>query len=149
MHNLTHQTRTIPLTGYVAAGTDGARVDLTEIDMRGFSGFRICASIGTVTATGQMAIYAKNSSTSATYGSGTVDDIGSNTGNTSNRIVIAEFYRPKERYVKPQYQRTTANVVINAIWAELFNPDDAPVEQLTTHVDDAPVFYNNPTPSET
>lgn len=146
--NLLNNAQLIRLAGAVAAGTDGAFVTtLPEIDRRGYSACAIVVQLGTVTSGGVFTLRAKNSDTAATYGAGTIDRIAqtSLTDGTSKQVAI-DINRPKRRYIRAEYQRTTANVVIEAAWAVLYNPGIAPVTQADLA---AFVTVNDPTPSTT
>lgn len=152
IRNLTPGSITTQHSGAVSAGTDGAMVGLNEIDMLGYTGLRIIFCIGTVTSTGILTTRVKASNTSGTYGSGTVDRIGSDLATDADddggKLIIHEFTELAERYVKPYYQRTTANVVINSVIVERFNPAQAPITQSQTNVAASQVLCN-PTPSTT
>lgn len=117
----------IRLAGGVAAGIDGSRQTLPEVDTAGYSGVAFVVMVGTVTSTGVITLRAKNSDTSATYGAGTIDDIGSAVGLTTNKFLILDVLEPRERYVRADYQRTVANVVIEAVFAVLYNANNSPV----------------------
>lgn len=150
MRNLTPAARTYIASGTVSAGTDGAFVTtLPEIDMRGYQACRIILQIGTVTSTGVITTRVKNSNTSGTYGAGTIDRIGANVvGGTSDRLLIHDIYKPKRRFIRPEYQRTTANVVITGVIYELYNPVEKPVTQAAADVTDSQVLAE-PEPSAT
>lgn len=157
-HNFTPASRTYAniLTGsaYVAAaGTDGAMVtDGAEIDTKGYRSVRIILLLGVIAANGVITSRVKNSATTAVYGSGTVDVIGSALSNSAdtddNKVIIHEIHNPQRRYLKHEYQRTVGNVTINGIIVELFNPVHQPVTQATADVEASQVL-NNPTPSAT
>lgn len=151
-HNLSNLVRTKRLVGAVSAGTDGARVAMPEIDMLNYpSGLRVIAILGTVTSTGVFTMKAKGSTTTATYGSGTVDDLsGATISKTdwSDKLVILEISKPVEgcRFIRPDYQRTTANVVIQAIIYEAI-ADKVPITESTS--DSATVVVSSPEKSTT
>lgn len=147
-HNtLSIQLRTQQLVGAVSAGTDGARVAMPELDMLNYpSGCRIIAILGTVTSTGVFTMKVKGSATTATYGAGTIDDLnGATISKTdwSDKCVILEVSKPVEgcRFLRPDYQRTTANVVIKAIIVERI-ADKVPVTESSS--DSATVIVVSP-----
>jgi len=147
MKQLTTQTRTYILSGTVTAGTDGSFVtSLAEIDTQGFNSVRVIVQVGTVTSTGVLNLRLKNSDTTATYGAGTIDNIQTAQGLVSDRLVLLEVYKPLRRFLRLDYQRITANVVITGIIVELFNALEEAVPQLSTHVS-ATSITNQPTPS--
>lgn len=137
------------LKGTVAAGTDVSVVtDPTEIDMLGYDSVAIIASLGAIATGGTFTMNVKNSATSASYGSGTVDNIGAaqvNSADTDdNKFIIKEVFKPTRRYLRVQYQRETGNVTINGILAILFNAKDTPA--ALTEVESL-LKLNSPTPS--
>jgi len=147
MKQLTTQTRTYILSGAVTAGVDGSFVtSLPEIDTQGFSSVRIAVLVGTVTSTGVINLRLKNSDTTATYGAGTIDNILTASGLVSDRLVLMEVYKPQRRFLRLDYQRITANVVITGIVVELYNALEEAVPQLSTQVSSS-VISNQPAPS--
>lgn len=134
--NLTPAARTYIYSAPVAAGTDGAFVtSLPEIDMRGYDSARIIVHVGTVTGSGVLTTRLKNSNTSGSFGAGTIDRVGTDiAGGTSDRLLIHDVYKPKRRYLRLDYQRTVANVVINSIIVELYNAREKPVTQAAADV---------------
>lgn len=158
MNNFTPNSRTFRniVTGsayLAAAGTDGAVVtNGGEIDMIGYQSCRIIFQVGAIATNGVISTRVKGSNTSATYGSGTVDMLGSAKANSAdtddNKCIIHEIHRPRYRYLKPEYQRTVGNVTIDAVLVELFNPVHHPVTQATADVEASQVL-NNPTASAT
>ena len=139
------------LKGTVAAGTDVSVVtDPAEIDMLGYDSVAIIASLGAIATGGTFTMNVKNSATSGSYGSGSIDNIGSaqvNSADTDdNKFIIKEVFKPQRRYLRVQYQRETGNVTINNIVAILFNAKDT--QTPLTEVE-AIAYLNSPTPSAT
>lgn len=147
--NLTPAVKTIVLSAGVAAGTDGALVGATEIDTKGYTGCRIILVIGTVAAGGLINTRLKNSDTSGSYGSGTVDSVGSDLASSADidagKAIVHEVHKPKRRYLRLFYQRTVANVSIASIIVELFGQTAQPVTQDSTIK--ANQVLNDPEPS--
>lgn len=129
MHNLGPNCKLVRLAGAVVAGTDGSRVTLTEIDTQGYDGVALVVQLGTVSSGGTTTVKAKTSDTSGSYGAGTVDDTGPGVAGVdgSNKFVVYDLSALTRRYVRFDYQRTTANVAIEAVYAVLYNPIIAPV----------------------
>lgn len=132
IRNLTPQTRRIRGGAPVAAGTSDTQT-FTEIDTQGFESCVITVVLGTITGSGTATLRAKGSNTSSTYGSGTVDlfqvpgtstvaSAAASGSGDSNKVLTLEIYRPGRRYIRPEVVRATANVVIDSIVVELFNP---------------------------
>lgn len=129
MHNLGPNCKLVRLAGAVVAGTDVARVTLTEIDTQGYDGVALVVQLGTVSSGGTTTVKAKTSDTSGSYGAGTVGDTGPGVAGVdgSNKFVVYDLSALTRRYVRFDYQRTTANVAIEAVYAVLYNPIIAPV----------------------
>lgn len=152
--------------GAVGAGTGDVQT-FTEVDMAGlYDSLVFVAMIGTVTSTGVATLTAKNSSTSGTYGSGTVDTLcdpqnanaglaagiasASLTTGASNEMLILDLYRLPKRYVQGQIQRATANVVISSVLAIAYNAKQQPTSNATTSVPTTGLtIVSNPVPSTT
>ena len=126
----------------VSAGTSDTQTG-TEVDMFGFDSVCFIAMIGTITSTGVATLTAKNSDTSSTYGSGTVDSLtdpisgsvvsASLTTGDSGKVMVLDIHRPPRRYVRAQIARATANVVITGMVAILYNSHVAPVSELAAN----------------
>lgn len=152
LRNLTPASKTFILSGPVAAGVDGAFVDLTEVDMQGFSGIRYLIHVGTIAASGVITTRVKGSNTSGSYGAGTIDrygtDLANNADTDDDKLIIHEITEARERYSRLSYQRTAGNVTINSVIVELFNPAHAPVAQAAAQVEASQVL-SGPTKSTT
>lgn len=146
--NFANDARIVRLSPAIAAGTDGSRTNLGEIDTQGFQCVAFVAQLGTVTGSGVLTLRAKASNTSGTYGSGTVDDIAATpaTAATSNTFVVLDVFEPNRRFVRADYQRTVANVAVDAIFAVLYNASDVPVAPVAGTIRTS---VANPTPSAT
>ena len=145
--NISLNQKVFHLSPDVAAGTDGSRQTLAEIDCKDFEAVVLVANLGTVTATGVITLRAKGSDTSGSYGSGTVGDLGSvatAASAGSNKAAVLEVIRPQNRYLRFDYQRTTANVVINSIVAIGLKRFEVEDSELAVRE-----FLNAPTPSLT
>ncbi|HLO97244.1 MAG TPA: hypothetical protein VK171_01505 [Fimbriimonas sp.] len=125
---------------------------MTEIDMLNYpSGCRVIAVLGTVTSGGIFTMKVKGSNTSSSYGAGTIGDLnGASVAVTdwSNKLAILEVSKPVEgcRYLQFDYQRTIANVVIQAIIIEQI-ADKVPITESTS--DSSTVIAASPEKSTT
>jgi hypothetical protein len=126
--NISSQISTSRLSAPVAAGVDGARVNLPEIDAQAFpKGFRVVITLGAVLAGGVVTVRAKGSGTSATYGAGTIGDLGTLVAtNPNNGVLIYEIHKPLHRFIRLDYQRTVANSVIESVVVEAMPDKIAP-----------------------
>lgn len=127
-HNLKLHSKLVRLSGQVAAGTDGSRVtSLAEVDTQGYSHAMVVAQLGTVSSGGVFNLWAKLSHTSGSYGAGTVGDVrNANATDWSNKFVVIDEGNLRRRYLRVDYQRTTANVTIDAIWVLLYSAAVSP-----------------------
>ncbi len=138
----------------VGAGVDGAVVLSGEIDMQGYDSLCVIASIGTIAASGVFTMFAKCSNTSGTYGSGTIDKIGTSIANDAdtddNKLFILDFHKIPRRYVKIVTQRTAGNGTELALIAIRYNAHLNPVTQSSSVGGvEASETFNNPTPRAT
>lgn len=137
----------------VAAGTTDTLAS-TEIDMQGYDSLLVIACIGAIASSGSVSIVLKNSATSATYGSGTVDNIGTAIANSAdtddNKLFLIEVNKPQRRYIKVYTTRATGNVTPLALVAIRYNAGDQPTTQSTSVGGvEASTILNSPTPSAT
>lgn len=137
----------------LSAGTDGSPIVSDEWDMAGYDSFALVTLLGAVSASGVMTQFVKASNTAGTYGSGTVDKLGSSLTNSApgdgdNKAMVIEVHRTKRRYHKATSQRTAGNVVVLAMFVIKFNARQAPVPAAGTDID-AASYMNEPTPSAT
>jgi len=142
-----------------AAGTTDTTTG-TQIDMLGYEGVMFILGVGTLTDTGVLTLTAKNSDVSNTYGAGTIDTLlhpitgltvqGVATTGDSNTLVGIDIYRPPSRYVRAQWSRATANVVVSLVIAIQYNPQTGAATQLAVAPGYAAAGYqltSNPTRS--
>jgi hypothetical protein len=126
MHNLTPATKTILLSGPVAAGQ--ALVTTPTVDTSGYKGVRFIAILGAVAAG---AICALKVQGGALSGGGDAADLeGSNTpalDTDDGKLLILDIHKPRHRYARAAVERTVADSAITAIIAELYNPNVSPV----------------------
>lgn len=112
----------------VAAGTTA--VVGSTIDTLGYEDVTIVATLGTITSTGVPTLKAQGGA--ASDGTDKADIAGSaKAGNDtqSNKLMVLEIHRPKQRYITPVLLRATANVVVQSIHVLLSNPSQIPVPQ--------------------
>lgn len=132
MRTLLHDSKLITLSAGVSAGTDGAMVtSLPEVDTEGFSSCTFIVRFGTATASSVTTLRVKNYTTTATPGSGTVNQIGSDMSLAvpNNTYAVIEVHKPQRRFLALWYQRTVANQVISYALAILHNKWDKQVEE--------------------
>lgn len=130
--NISKATKVVRVMNAVVAGTTDTQTG-TLVDTSGYEGVRFLALIGTVTGGGVCKMHAEQG---ALVGAGDMADLaGSETGAAaSNSMLGLDIYRPTDRYVRPLLVRTTANVVIDGIVAELYGAHSKPVTADATVV---------------
>ncbi|ARU40203.1 hypothetical protein CCB80_03235 [Armatimonadetes bacterium Uphvl-Ar1] len=121
-YNLSHSILIQGLDGDLTAGTDGSRVtSLAEVDAKDCESVIFVVQLGTVAASGLFTGFVKGSNVSASYGSGTVGDLGSivnpTAGEGDDKTIVIEVRRPLQRYLRFDYQRTGGNVTVQSIIA--------------------------------
>lgn len=140
--NLIPQTRRITLGGATSAGF-GDTITFTEVDMQSGGPWEsvVCSVLlGTITSTGTATLRVRESDTSGTYGSGTVDLVlnldgtvatAAATTGDSNKVLSLEVMRPRRRYVRFELVRATANVAVVGAFGECYNPVNTLQSQAT------------------
>ena len=120
----------------VASATDGGAVVSEEIDTLGYESVVLLYKIGTGTAAAVIDFKALQCDTAGgSYADllGTAQLVTDIAGSMLNKFISCEIHRPKERFLRVGYQRTTQNSAIDGIWAILSRPiGNTPVTQQTT-----------------
>jgi len=127
---------TVDGTNYQAAtGQDGAAVNSGIIDTLGYAGLTIMFLRGNGTAANVLTVKLQSGDNSAlsdaadvTGTSQTVTDVSDN---KDNRMVCYDVFKPKKRYWRVVYQRTTQNSPIDGIVVIKHLPSHAFVTQAT------------------
>lgn len=117
------------LSGNVAAGQDISEVDGSAIDARGYDRALIIIELGAVTSTGKFSLQIQEGSdgTNFTDIAGAGFDATTATGKSDDTILVD--VPVKKGYIRYQYQRTVANVEVDAIQVALYNSKKIPVNQ--------------------
>lgn len=143
MHNLLRFTDVRRALNATAAGSTA--VNGTVIDMLGYNGIAFAVLFGTLTATQVTKIKVQQGT--ASDGSDMADLAGSASpalaDADSNKMLITEVYRPRERYVRVVVSRGTANAVIDGAVALLSRAELTP-PALHSTVAAAPVILSSP-----
>jgi hypothetical protein len=129
VRNLANASQLVVVSTGITAGSTNV-TSLSGVDTRGFVGVMFIALLGTLTATQVTSLRAQGSSDDGSTDA-YADLAGSSTGNAadadSNKLLILDIYKPKERWVKPIIARATANAVVTSIIAILYNAAEEPV----------------------
>jgi len=122
----------------VAAGTTDQ--NSSWVDVQNCSGVRFIALFGTLTSTQVTSMKLQGATTSNQ--SDAADLLASETGTVvtttaladadGNKMLVAEVYRPKVRYIRAVIDRGTANAVIDGVIAEKIVKHPAPPARDTT-----------------
>ena len=134
MINFTKDCKVTRVIDATAAGTDDT-ISGSTIDMKGFGSCTFIVGFGTITASAVTSIKVQQDSDSAM---GTAADLlGSSVSITDaqdDHSVLVEVAEPRERYVRVQVVRATANAVIDFGLAVQTNPKISPVTHDATTV---------------
>ena len=121
--------------GNTAAGQDGSAVASSAIATAGFKRIRVVIELGAVTSNAVL----KASVSACDTSSGSFVDIASlgtdgfvATGKSDNTVIIDAPLDVGCEFVKINYQRTTANIELDAITFDLYDARVVPVTQDTT-----------------
>ena len=118
---LTNRVKTVLCKTAVAAGTTDV-TDATVIDTAGYDGVRFITTFGAITA-GAVTHCAVCGLDTSSPTPGTDDLAGTRVtvaDTASDKMIIIDVRRPRQRYLRPFVDRGTQNAVINGIVAELY-----------------------------
>ena len=117
--------------GNTAAGVDGAEVNGSAIDARGYDRALFILELGAVTTGGKIALQIQESSNGTDFtdiaNAGFAAEVA--TGKSDDTIMID--VPVTKGYLRYQYQRTTQNVEFDALQYALYNAKKIPVSQNT------------------
>lgn len=127
MDQLLNSTKVVVASSGAAAGS--TNVNGTVIDMAGYDGALIIATLGTLTATQVTKLKAQDGSQSG--GGDQADIAGAETAaaadGDSNKALILDVWQPRKRYLRPVLERGTANAVLASIVVILYRGRVRPV----------------------
>jgi hypothetical protein len=101
----------------VAAGTSVQTS--TTVDMQGYDGVMFIAALGALTATQVTSIKARQGALAAMSDAADLEGtlVGPMADSGSNKVLVLDVHRPRERYVNCVVGRGTANAVIDSVIA--------------------------------
>lgn len=144
MFTLGKDTKITRVSGAVAAGTTA--INSSCVDMTGFDSVMFIAELGTVTAGAVIQLSALSNTTNSNSGGATekagtqVTDSG---GAQSNQDYVVDVHRPAKQFVYANLTRTTANVVVNGVYAIQYNAAKGPLP-VSQPATTAPVDFGGP-----
>lgn len=130
---LNARTRVISVQNAAAAGS--VNQNTTALDMSqngGYRGVRFIAHIGTLTASQVTKMKLQDSTDNGNWSDVTGSETAAMADGDSNKMLVCDCYRPKNRYLRAVIERGTANAVIDSVVAELYDPIVEPTTQDTT-----------------
>lgn len=124
---------TAATTWLKAAGTTDFNSAI--VDTRGYKGVAWIVGVGLITTGGTVAVKVQQGEDSGL--SDAADLTGTNQVTTADgdagKCIVIDQYRPKKRYQRLAFDRSTANVVIDFVICVLYHADHAnPISQGTT-----------------
>ena len=119
---------TIDGTNYrMAAGTTDTLVS-DAVDTLGYESIRALLLVGTLTATAVTDLRAKQcDTTGGTYADLLATKVSLTAATHDNKVASLEIIQPRERFLKFETNRATANAVIDGLIVILSNPRKGPV----------------------
>jgi len=140
MPHIVPRTRSVVVNTGTAAGTTSINCPSSSgVDMSqdgGYHGIRFWALIGTLSATQVTKIKLQGSPDGVDYTTLGGDLLASASpamaDADSNKLLIADCYRPIHRYMRAVIVRGTANAVITGVVAELYDPIKEPTSADTS-----------------
>lgn len=115
--NLSKNTKVTQVLGYYAAAQ--TERDSSIIDMSGYDGVMFIALFGTLLNTGTIVLSAEQNTANSASGMATLAGATTYTcgSSDSNKCLVLDVYRPKERYVRANLTLGVANTEIAGIVA--------------------------------
>lgn len=137
--NLLSLIKPIRVSNAVAAGT--TTINATAVDLIDFAGVLFLAALGTITSTGVPAMKLQHSDDNSTFADveaslQTYDDTA------GNKFMVAELRSPLKRYVRAVITRTTANVVVDGVFAFPYGSTLGPPSIDSTQLGSTKVILN-------
>lgn len=132
MDHLSDCVKTIRVMNAVAAGTSDQNSSV--VDMAGYDGVRFIALFGTLTATQVTKIKVQQGTDATVTDAADLEGTATTAlaDGDSNKMLITDIIRPRERYVRCVVDRGTANAVIDGVVAEVYKARSVPVTQDST-----------------
>lgn len=132
----------------VAAQTE---VVTSVLDTLGYDSVAFVAFLGDVTATSVLGLTVKTNSASNTSSPTPVTTEASvaftaGAADADNKMMVVDIHKPRQRYVFASLTRTTANAVVDGVFAMLYNGQEKPLAAQDATVL-ASEFVNDPDPA--
>lgn len=135
MKTFLENEKLVRISSSVAAGTEVTTSDIVDTD--GFDSITIFTALGSMASSSSAVMTIEQNTANSTTG---MSDIGvsvSADAGDDERIIAAEIYRPRERYLQAVVTPgTSGNAEIDGIFAVLRDPQEIPVSQSTTYIAD-------------
>jgi hypothetical protein len=132
INNLLANVETIRVANSASAAQ--TEVDGTSVDMSGKIGVRFTAALGDVTTGSVLTLKAQGrDSSDDSWGdlSGSVT-FTAGASDADNKVMILDVVRPETKFVRAVLTRTTANAVVDGVFADVYGDYWQPVEQGAT-----------------
>lgn len=115
-----------------AAAAAQTAVDTAVLDTSGYDSVCFIAVLGDVTATSVLTLTGKTNTASSTSSPAptslaTTVTYTAAASDADNKMMILDLHKPRQRYVFATLTRTTANAVVDGIFAILYNAHLCPV----------------------
>lgn len=109
----------------VATAVDGAAVDTGAVDTMNYDGVLLFFIKGAGTNANVLTAKVQQSSDNGSADAfadvaGTAQTITDVGGNKASKVLVWDLYKPQERYLRLEYQRTTQNSAIDGVFAILY-----------------------------
>lgn len=129
--NMIYDAKIVRVSNAVAAGT--TTVTTSVLDMAGYNSVAFVAALGTVSSGGVATLQAHSNNVNSTSGAALIASTTTAAATDgSNGLLALDINRPSQEYAFATLGRATANVVVDGIFAVLYNANEHPVTQDTT-----------------
>lgn len=146
--NFLNDCKIVRVSNDAVAGTSD--ITTSVVDTQGYDSVCFVAALGDITATSILTLTAKTNSANSTSSPAPTALTPAVTytaaaSDADNKMMALDINKPRDRYVFAVLNRTTANAVVDGIFAILYNKQDRPLKaQDATMLVSA--FLNDPGP---
>lgn len=128
--NLLEDAKLVRIANSSAAAT--TEVVSSVVDLQGYDSVLLFAVLGDVTATSVLTLTAKTNTANSTSSPAPTSlaspaTFTAGATNADNKIMAIDLQKVRDRYIFASLTRTTANAVVDGIFAILYNKQDRPL----------------------
>ena len=139
--NISKRAKLTGVQAPLATGAASTGLLSDSVDMSGFNGVEFTGYVGTVNSTSlvTLAIFS-STAVAGTYVAIGGATVSSTAGDTGDKVMAIDVYKPQDRFLKARLVRDGAGVEYGGTIAQQYEPGDMPTVHSTTTLYQAPVL---------